>query len=104
MQTANDFATDLLSVGDLYMGVKPIQWISDHFSVSYTQCKDNQMKYETNFKIIWTLICQILKQIFDIKFLLFPDGVVASRVVVGRILLAGDQLRRVEQLLVGSWK
>ena len=33
---------------------------------------------------------------------LLADGVVASRVVVGRVLLAGDQLLGVEQLPVGA--
>ena len=33
---------------------------------------------------------------------LLADGVVASCVVVGRVLLAGDQLLGVEQLAIGS--
>lgn len=33
---------------------------------------------------------------------LLPDGVVAAGEVVGRILLAGDQLLRVEELAVGA--
>jgi hypothetical protein len=33
---------------------------------------------------------------------LLADGVVAPRVVVGRILFAGDQLLRVVQLAVGA--
>ena len=32
---------------------------------------------------------------------LLPDNVVAPGVVVGRVLLAGDQLLRVEELAVG---
>ena len=33
---------------------------------------------------------------------LLADGVVTTGVVVGRVLLAGDQLLRVEQLAVGT--
>ena len=35
-------------------------------------------------------------------YLLLPNGVVSSGVVIGRILLAGDELFGVEQLSVGA--
>ena len=49
-----------------------------------------------------TLVSQFPDSVQDKVDNLFSDGVVATGVVVGRILLSGDQLFRVEQLAVGS--
>ena len=48
------------------------------------------------------LIGQLPDSVKDDINNLLADGVVAAGVVVGSVLLAGDQLLRVEQLSVGS--
>jgi len=48
------------------------------------------------------LVSQLPDAVKDQVDNLFADGVVASGIVVGSILLAGDQLLRVEQLTVGT--
>ena len=45
---------------------------------------------------------KILQVLFKYLDLLLPDGVVTSSIVVGGVLLAGDQLLGVEQLPIGS--
>ena len=40
-------------------------------------------------------VCRVLDEVL-------ADGVVASRVVVGRILLSGNQLFRMKQLTIGA--
>ena len=60
------------------------------------------------FRLIWrnleagALVCHPPDPIHRHLDLLLPDGVVTSCIVVGDILLAGDQLLGVEQLAIGS--
>ena len=49
-----------------------------------------------------TLVSQLPDAVKDQIDNLLPDGVVTTGVVVGGILLASDQLLRVEQLAVGA--
>ena len=48
------------------------------------------------------LVSQLPDSVQDEVHDLLADGVVASRIVVSRVLLAGDQLLGVEQLPVGA--
>ena len=60
------------------------------------------------FRLIWrnleagALVCHPPDPIHCHLDLLLPDGVVTPSIVVGGVLLAGDQLLGVEQLAIGS--
>ena len=59
-------------------------------------------QHVTSSVLTCALISQFSDPVEDDVYNFLADGVVSSCVVVGGVLLAGDQLFRVEQLTVGS--
>ena len=59
------------------------------------------MKDEESLKGVGRL-CHLADLVEGMLDLLLADGVVPSRVVVGRVLLAGQQVALVEQFVVGA--